>query len=305
MDDSAAWLLVGAVLGVLAVVAVALCVAAARVLARGGAARRRPGATPRPVPATAGPVDDLADFLEHPPGTRPAGPGPAGWAALAPPPPAPAAPPARRDDGRRRALVPLAAGGLVALAVVGTAAAVVAGSGTGDRPPAAATRPREGAPAGGGGAERPVVAELSAAGLVLEPRAVGITAAYPELRLGFGDGGAQLDLRLPTYNCLTTAPPPDPVAAGCAAAQVEHASLSTPRLRVERNGEELTLRGEVATSTRPGGSPPEPTGRVYDLELTLAPGGGPGTGSSFVGELTLGSGTAPVAPAESTGRTPD
>ncbi|WP_166486594.1 hypothetical protein [Blastococcus saxobsidens] len=295
MDVSpAAWLLLGLVLGVLAAVTVVVGVAALR---------RRPDRTgQRPLGTSAdgapGQVDDLADFLEHPPGSRPGESQPSGWATLAPPPPP--APATRAGHGR--ALLPLAAMCLAALTVVGTTAAVVAGTRTADRvPPRVAGAPGE-VRDRDSGEDPTVVADLVVGGLVLEPRAVGVTAAYPELRLRSEGDTASVELRLPTYNCLTATPPPDPVAAGCAAALVEHADLGPSDLRVERRGDRLTLRGRAATVTRPAGSAPEPTGRVYALELTVAPRGEPAEDGTrkAAGELRLGTGTAPVLTDRST-----
>ena len=282
---AAAWLLVGAVVAVLLLGAV---------LAGVAARRRRP-----PGDGTAPPVDDLADFLEHPPGFREAGPPPDGWALLAGP---PAAPPPVPVAGRRRPGMALAVGCLAVLALAGAAAAVVAGtrdtdSGRARGTEAAGEVPRHAGreETGGLGA---VVGDLAVAGLVLEPRAVGITAVYPELDLRVAGGAARLEVRLPAYNCLTSEPPADPVAAGCAATLVEHASLAGEQLRVERDGDRLLLRGRAATEVRPAGSAPQATGRVYELELTVAP-----AGSRAVGQLRLGTGTASVLPGRSTLRT--
>ncbi|MGY1915484.1 hypothetical protein [Blastococcus sp. SYSU DS0973] len=289
-STSAAWLVVGVVLGVLAVGAVVAGVAAAR--------RRSGTAGDRPAGAPDGRVDDLADFLAHPPGTRPEAPASTGWATLAPTPPVGPPP---RDEERRRAHLPLAVLCVAALALVGTAAAIAAGSRSGDEPTPAQPRSPEPVPTAGGATDDRLVADVAVAGLVLEPRAVGITAAYPELQLTSDDGTARLELRLPTYNCLAAEPPPDPVAAGCVATPVEHATLGPEQLLIERDGDRLTVRGHAATATHPGGSPPEPTGRVYQLELSLAPSGTPAADGSrpAVGTLRLGSGTAPVLPATS------
>ncbi|MDK3256119.1 hypothetical protein [Blastococcus capsensis] len=303
VPPAAAWLVLGVVLGVLAAGAVVIGVVA--LLRRPGRTGHRPPATP--IRAAPAPVDDLADFLEHPPGSRPGEPEPTGWATLAlpPPPPPPPAPASGRGPGR--VLLPLAAMCFAALTVVGTTAAVVAGTRTTDRvPPRIAEAPDE-VPTRGDGEGSTVVGDLVIDGLVLEPRAVGITATYPEVRLRSEGGRAGLELRLPTYNCLTATPPPDPVAAGCAAALVEHATLGQSDLRVERRGDRLTVRGQVATVTRLAGSPPEPTGRVYELELTVAPRGEPtGDGTrQAVGELRIGTGTAPVVTGRSTLRPAD
>ncbi|WP_135143670.1 hypothetical protein [Blastococcus sp. TF02A-35] len=272
---TAAWLVLGAVLGLLLAAAVAAWVLGAR-------RRRAPGPGGQVGPEQR--VDDLADFLEHPPGTRSEPAAPTGWAALsAPPPPAPAAPRAAADPGYR----PVAVLALVALALVGCAAAVAAAA-------RALERADAGRPAASGPAPSPsppgLAGRLTAAGLVLEQRAVGITAAYPELELSStGDGGTRLELRLPTWNCLAAEPPADPAAAGCVPSLVEHAELSSPGLTVQRDGDRMVLRGPAATELRPSGSAPEPTGRVYDLTLSVVADGG-----RAAGELRVGSGTATV-----------
>ncbi|MCF6507192.1 hypothetical protein E9549_07200 [Blastococcus sp. MG754426] len=282
MDAAAttAWLVVGVVLGALAAAALVSAVVLSR--------RRTPPARGRPPE----PVDDLADFLEHPPGTRPQAPGPSGWAALAPPEPGPPA-----GDRQHPWPVP-AALCVAALALAGTAAAVAAAA-TADPSPAARSTAPSPAPAAG------TVADLVVGGLVLEPRAVGVTAAYPELRLGTDDGAPRLELRLPTYNCLTAEAPADPVAAGCTATPVEHAVLEGDDVRITRDGAGWVLRGSAATVLHPGGSPPEATGRVYPLELTVTPEGPPtadGTRAAR-GELRLGTGSAPVLAERSRVRT--
>ncbi|WP_147251507.1 hypothetical protein [Blastococcus sp. TBT05-19] len=272
---SAAWLVLGTVLGVLLAAAVVAAVLAAR---------RRP--PPPPADTPAGPrVDDLADFLEHPPGTRPAEPATGSWAALAPPPPPPAPGPARTAD--ERGLRPLAVLALAALVLVGLAAAVAVGSRAPDRDTAArpsASEPAPTPPAGG------TEGRLTGGGLVLEQRAVGITVTYPELRLATDGGTGRLELRLPTWNCLAAAPPEDPGAAGCVPSLVEHAELTSPELVVERDGDRLLVRGPAATELRPAGTAPEPTGRVYDVELALTDVDGEASG-----QVRIGTGTAPVS----------
>lgn len=295
IPSAAAWLVLGVVLGILALGAVVAAVAA----------RRWSHHAAPPVSAPP-PVDDLAGFFEQPPGSSPetAGvraeaAGAPGWVTLAPLPPAPPLP--RAADQSRTAFT-VAALCVTALALVGTAAALAAGTRGADRPPASADETPAAVPPRDRGHDSAVAGDLTVGGLVLEPRAVGITAAYPEVRLRVSAHTTRLELRLPTYNCLTTEAPPDPLAAGCAATLIEHATLTSPEVRVERAGDRLALRGRVATETHPAGSVPEPTGRVYDLELTLAPGGAPEAGAArpAVGELRLGTGTAPVLPARST-----
>ena len=281
LPSTAAWVVLGAVLGILLAGAVVAWMAAVR-----GRAVHRARHTAEVPP----PVDDLADFLEHPPGTRPE-PAASGWFALAPQPPAPGEP--VRDeprDGRRRlAPVALCVAGLV---VVGAIASLATGRAPVDEPaPQARETPQPAAP---DARDDDVAAVLTFEGLVLEPRAVGITAAYPEVTLtGEGDA-ARLDVRLPTYNCLTRDAPADPLAAGCAAAAVEHGSLGPDEVRLERDGDRWLVEGRLATSLPSGGSGPVPTGRAYDLELTVSPGdGSPEAGwRSAVGRLRLGTGTS-------------
>ncbi|WP_104524678.1 hypothetical protein [Blastococcus atacamensis] len=272
---SAAWLVLGAVLGVLLAAAVGTAVLAAR--------RRSAPPTADAVPADPR-VDDLADFLEHPPGTRPGQPAAGGWVSLSAPPsrPEPGPVPAPRDDSS--ALRSLAALTLVALLLVGLAAAVAAGSRGQDHSDAgrssasASARPDDG-----------TEGRLTGGGLVLEQRAVGITVTYPELRLSTDGPAGRLELRLPTWNCLAARAPADPAAAGCAPSLVEHAVLSSPELVVEQDEDRLLLHGPAATEVRPAGSAPEPTGRVYDVELTLTPVDGVASG-----EVRIGTGSAPV-----------
>ncbi|MCF6744562.1 hypothetical protein E9529_09770 [Blastococcus sp. KM273128] len=272
MDAPAAtaWLVVGVVLGVLAVTALVSAVALSR---------HRPGPGSGRPPA---PVDDLAEFLEHPPGTRPQAPRASGWTALAPAEPVPPA------GDRQRPGSALAALCVAALALVGTAAAVAAATAEGAPQPRAAGVSSP--PAGG------VVAELAVGGLVLEPRAVGVTATYPEVRLSTGGGAPRLELRLPTYNCLAAEAPADPVAAGCIATPVEHAVLEGEDLAVTRDGAGWVVSGTAETVLRPGGSAPAATGRAYALELTVEPDGPPAADGTRAarGELRLGTGSAPV-----------
>ncbi|WP_147251759.1 hypothetical protein [Blastococcus sp. TF02-8] len=277
MDTSAAgaaaWTVLGAVLGLLL---------AATALATVRAARGRRGrgtATGQPAPLR---VDDLAEFLEHPPGTRPEPPGPAaGWTSLTPPaPPAilTTAPPAGDHTYRALALLCLAA-----LTLVGLAGAVAAGYRESDEPRASATRATT--PPSPSGR---TTGELTAGGLVLQQRAVGITVTYPELSLSVERDTVALDLRLPTWNCLTATAPTDPAASGCIPSLVEHAELTTPELSVERDGNRLVLRGPATTELRPSGSAPESTGRVYEVELTVVLGAEP------AGEIRIGTGSAQV-----------
>ncbi len=135
-----------------------------------------------------------------------------------------------------------------------------------------------------------VGARLTLGGLVLERRAVGVTVAYPAVSVTVGeDGTALAHVRLPAWNCLGTAAPEDPVADGCRPVGTEHADLPTPALTVTRDGDALRLAGRFPTYTRPTGTPPAYTGRVYDLSVTVAPAGrlrdgeAPADGTLFLG----------------------
>ena len=89
---------------------------------------------------------------------------------------------------------------------------------------------------------------------------------------GFRVGVTVCRVELRTANCLSPAAPADPVAAGCVSSLTEYADLPTPALGVARSGTRLTLTGRFATYTRPNGSPPVYTGRVYDLTVTVVAG---------------------------------
>jgi hypothetical protein len=148
--------------------------------------------------------------------------------------------------------------------------------------PALPAAPEPGDPGAGRLADRSVEvgpdgmrAELSFAGVVLERRAVGVTATYPTLRLTAADvpdGPAVAHVELPTFNCLTDEAPADPVAAGCLRTPVEYADLPTPALSVSRTGDGVRISGRFATYLRPNGSAPVWTGRVYPLTVTVVPG---------------------------------
>jgi hypothetical protein len=66
------------------------------------------------------------------------------------------------------------------------------------------------------------------------------------------------------------AAPPEPGDPGCRAARTEYAELTAPALRVERDGDRLTLSGRFATSVRVPGAAAEPTGRSYEVAVTVA-----------------------------------
>jgi hypothetical protein len=168
---------------------------------------------------------------------------------------------------------------LTALLLVGSAAAVATAP---SADPAAGTeqgRP-EARPTGARPTERDrpgnVSARLTFGGVVLERHAVGVTAAYPRVRLTSDGEHRAAEVELVTFNCLRDEAPADPVAAGCARTVPEHAELSAPELRVEVRGDGLRLRGRFPTFRRPNGSAPVPTGRVYELALSAAPRDGRG-----------------------------
>lgn len=241
------WVVLGVVLGVGLVVLVGAVTAVA--------VRRRSGR----VPADPG-GDDLPGFLESPPGA--ASPAAAGWAALsAPPLPAPATARPRRDT-----LAPLAAMAVTALLLLGAAAVVIATSRSGDRPaPGRASATPT--------AVRGAAARLTFGGVVLEPRAVGVTATYPVVEVATDSGRTVARVQFPTFNCLTSEAPADPVAAGCAPAGTEYAQLPSPELSVRPDGDGLRIAGRFPTELHPNGGAPAATGRVYELRITVTPTG--------------------------------
>lgn len=267
------------------------------------------------TPAGAAPAPD--DPPGGPPATNPAGSprgAPGGATAEAPPPDARA----RRGRPGRRGLVAAAVvvtAGAVAATVAlggrdGTADPSTAGSaGEGVRPdpttstgrtttaPTTSAAPLTAAAAGDLAATDLVPgadgfsAEVSFAGVVLEPRAVGVTVAYPRVRVS-GDGDATLaHVELEVWNCLDDAPPADPSAADCRRGLAEYADLPSPDLRAERTGDGVQLTGSFPTYTRPNGSAPVYTGRSYTLDVELRDRGGRVTGT-----LQLGDGQAAAEP---------
>lgn len=253
------WIALGAVLGIL------LLLAAGAVVLR----LRRPSPPEAPARPVAELRDDLADFLAHPPGTRavPAGHDRDDWVPLAVVPgpveqDAPAPPP----RGTRPGTV-LAGLAVVALLLVGAAAALAAAQRYPSTPPAAdASSPSAATPSGEDG----VAARLAFDGVVLEEHAVGITAAYPELELATdADGRPVARLRLPAVNCLATAAPPAAGDPACRAARTEYAELTATDLRVDREGDRLEVSGRFPTSWHSPGAPPEKTGRSYQLSVTV------------------------------------
>ena len=288
------WIVLGAVLGALLLLAVGAAVL-----------RLRSSAPPGPAaaPPADGPRDDLADFLAHPPGTRGA---PVddrdGWVPLATPVrheepvPLPAGT-GPAGTGPAGTLAGLAVG---ALLLVGIAAALAAVQRSPAAEPDTSTAPSSTSPsstspsstapsstAPSDGSREGVVARLAFGGVVLEEHAVGVTAAYPELEVGVdGEGREVARLRLPAVNCLAVAAPPEPGDPGCRAARTEFAELAAPALRVARDGDRLTVSGRFATSLRSPGAAAEPTGRSYEVAVTVtAAGGGDAGWRTAAGEL--------------------
>jgi hypothetical protein len=265
----------GAAAGLLLAAALALGVLLALVAPSVRARRRR--STPAAPPPPDLPDDDLPGFLAAPPGSdghRPrAG---SGWAVLTPPPgPAPVPTFFPRPRTGRPALI----AGLLAFVLVAAAVAVTAAS---------RARP---APAPLSAASRGTRADLTFTGVVLERRAIGVTAAYAHVRVSDEAGASSAHLELVTFNCLADAAPPDPVAAGCSRVVPQYADLASPALRVTRSpAGGLTLRGRFPTYVRPNGTPATPTGAVYDLRIEVAPAAAepPGVDVPAVGVLRLG-----------------
>ncbi|MEI4272108.1 hypothetical protein TEK04_10275 [Klenkia sp. LSe6-5] len=140
-------------------------------------------------------------------------------------------------------------------------------------------------------------ADLAFPGIVLEPRAVGVTVAYPALRVS-GDGDrAVAHLELPVWNCLAADPPADPVAAQCSRSLVEYADLGSPDLAVAARGDGVDLQGTFATYTRPNGSAPSYTGRGYPVTVQLTP-----TAGGVAATLQLGDGEVAATGGGSVGR---
>jgi hypothetical protein len=311
---------------------VAAVVSAAVVLVVAGVLlvrRGRNGGPPGVAGSPPGFEDDLPGFLESPPGSagEPVPPA-AGWPLLAAaPPPAPRRPPGPPGGAARRTA--LAAGTLLVIALLVLAVVTLAtrpgargpdraGHGesrTAHAPPAseapapdaqapgaqAPEAPLPGDPGAGELADATVApgrdggaARLAFGGLVLEQRAVGITATYPVVEVAWDRRQGVAHVRLPTFNCLTAEAPEDPVAAGCAASMPEYADLPMPALDVSGNGGTVLLSGRFPTYVRPNGSPPEWTGRVYEFRVEATPvDGAPDAGwVPAEGEIRLGSGSA-------------
>jgi hypothetical protein len=143
-----------------------------------------------------------------------------------------------------------------------------------------------------------VAASVTFAGVVLEQRAVGLTVTYPSVSLTTDGHRALAHVRLPTFNCLTTDPPGDPVAAGCARSLTEYADLTDPQLQVSRNGDRLELVGLFPTYTRSNGSAPAYTGRAYQLTAVITADGPEQNDSApATGVVRIGLDSAATTPA--------
>jgi hypothetical protein len=273
------WIVLGVVLGVLLLGAVGL---AAYPLLRSRQPTAGADVAEKPSGTGAG-DDDLPGFLESPPGSPGAPTVPArGWAALTAGSTHPAAAPAARR-GRWDTVGVLAALTVAGALLIGIAAALAAVASGSQDPPTPSAR-ADGEQAGG------LAAQLTFGGVVLERRAVGVTAAYPHLRLTTDGERTVAHVELPTFNCLTAEAPDDPVAAGCTPAGTEYAELATPALTVHREDGAVRIAGRFPTQLRPNGTPPVSTGRVYELEVTAVPTGEgrPGEWVPATGMLRLG-----------------
>jgi hypothetical protein len=250
------WLVLVVVLGVVLVVLAGLVTA---LVLRRGSTRSAPAED------QADDVDDLGRFLEFPPGSGTAA-APTGWAALAPA--TGADQPAPVPRARRDAVLVLTAMTLTALLLLGIAAAVAATRADGPH------GQRAGSAATDRDAPDGVEARLTFGGLVLEPRAVGVTATYPVVELSTEANRSRARVEFPTFNCLSAAAPVDPVAAGCTPSVREYAELRSPDLVVTAAGHGFRVTGRFPTEVRPNGSAPVPTGRGYELRITVTPADG-------------------------------
>jgi hypothetical protein len=302
MDSSAPAAVPWVVLGVALLALAGL--AAVELRSRRGRTRT-PAASPPPPPErprSRYPHDDLPGFLEAPPGT-PA----TATAVAAPAAPAPTVPPpdAGHAHGAGRAVAGMAAGALVLVVALALVAGLVGGDRGTAAPPAPSSAPRPpaaptttaplpelpGVPSdplpgeSGAGAlasrsiplgEDGVTATLGFDGVVVEEHAVGVTVAYPTVSvtaagLPSPDAVALAHVRFPTWNCLTDEAPSDPEAAGCVRSRTEFADLPSPALTVTREGDDVRVTGRFPTYTRPIGTAPTYTGRVYELTVTVTP----------------------------------
>ncbi|NEK57240.1 hypothetical protein GCU56_05045 [Geodermatophilus sabuli] len=289
-----------------------------------------PPPVPAPPPAPRFADDDLPGFLDAPPGTpAPEPPARAGDAADR------EEPAAAEDPATTRALLAMASAALLLVAVLAGVAGGVRDADEAAAPPSASPAPpsppvEPSAPApqvpqlpgvptdplpgeGGAGtlANRSVplgtdgvAARLAFGGIVVERHAVGVAVGYPALSLtaqSASPGGAALaHLRLPTWNCLDGPPARDPADAGCVPSLTEYADLPAPALTLTRDGDDLRLTGRFPTYTRPVGTAPVYTGRVYDLTVTVSPSGAVRDGRATA-EATLFLGTDRVGTLDAPG----
>jgi hypothetical protein len=278
---AAPWIALGVVLGILLLALAGLTAA--------WVSGRSPAGKPPPAgPGCSddgarddGAADDLAGFLEHPPGSPGArDPRGDGWASLVAPAPTAAPATAATEPRRPSSVRVLGVMAVAALLLVGGAAAVATGL--------------PGEPATGRG-PRGFELRLTFGGLILERRAVGVTVTYPELRLTGDRTHRRAQVELPTWNCLADEAPAEPAAAGCRRSLTEYADLTAPSLDVTGGADELRISGRFPTATRPNGTPPEPTGRVYELRVTVHPGTGPRAGRQPAADRRPTAGWRPAA----------
>jgi hypothetical protein len=240
----------------------------------------------------------VAELFERPPGSaRHSRPPPgssghsrtpaSGWAALSAPAVAQSAAPAPELSSARRRPIALAIAAVLLLLAAAVSLGIAATRHDGTAAGSRAAAPPQTGPATG------ISGELSFGGVVLERRLVGVTVTYPHVRLT-SDGGAEAaHVELPTWNCLADAAPAEPDAAHCVRSVPEFADLRSPALSVTRSAAgHLRISGRFATSTQPNGGSPTPTGRAYDLVLTVATTGGTTGQRPATGELALGSDSA-------------
>ena len=317
------WLVLGVVVGALLAGMLALAVTSVGRTTRSSTVSQSPeaGTPPAPEPADGWTEDDLPGFLDQPPGTTSEATAPAS-AAEDPPLAAPelALAPVRRRVPAHSVTTAAAApspGRLLlvlatlAVALVGVASvlALVASRASSTAAPAESSeasptwdvpdlsalpeRPAPGDPGAGRFAttsvplgDRGVLARVAFGGLVLERRAVGVTAAYPSVSVTAADvpgGPALAHVRLPVWNCLTDTAPDHPGAAGCRRLPTEYAELPSPALTVSEDGDGVRISGRFATYVRPAGSPPEWTGRAYPFTVHVQPDGDGATGTLHLG----------------------
>ncbi|MCZ2822312.1 hypothetical protein O2V63_18385 [Modestobacter sp. VKM Ac-2977] len=309
------------VVSVLLALAAGLCAAlASTLLTRGRAAGRATGSADTEGDAEA--LDDLPGFLADPPGSpAPVPPRTSRTGATA----APVRTPGGAVSRTTASVATLTAAALLVLAAVavgaptgragddtsaappvGTAPALTPTAPTPTAPDPAVTAPITPTAETGAGAlafrsvplgSDGIAATATFGGVLLEERAVGLTVTYPSVSLTSDGRRSLAHVRLPTYNCLTTEPPADPVAAGCVRSITEYADLASPELQVTRDGDRIELAGLFPTYTRPNGSAPSHTGRAYQLAASIAPDGPRRDGTTpATGVVRIGLDSATTAP---------